>query len=255
MKDPQANSDEELKVPDRSTVRAVDRAFELLGCFDAEHKTLTLSEAARAVDLPVSTVSRLLGTLETNEFVRRLPDGRYMPGGRLLRIGVIALHSFDLYDPSAVHLERIAKATGETANLGIPVPGNQVLYLRQVLSQHPVHHGSWIGRAVPMADTAIGAAINGLVDQAGYATTRATLEPDVTALAAPVHGADGQIVAALSVTGPTYRMDELTVRRAGRTLVQEAREMSSHLGAPHSVLVGDVSRIVPDKKNSSKGES
>jgi IclR family transcriptional regulator, acetate operon repressor len=227
-----ASDDVEPKAQDRTTVRAVERAFELLGCFSPEQKTLTMSEAARAVDLPISTVSRLLGTLETNDFVRRLPDGRYMPGGRLLRIGVVALHGVDLYDLSALHLERLAKQTGETANLGIPVAGDQVLYLRQALSQHSIRHGSWIGRAVPIAGTAIGAAIRGHIGREGYSTTRVTIEPDVTALAAPVFGADGQIVAALSVTGPTYRMDDAVVQRVGALLVRETREMSSHLGAP-----------------------
>lgn len=230
------NDETEPRAQDRTTVRAVERAFDLLGCFNAEQKTLTLSEAARAVDLPVSTVSRLLGTLEGSDFVRRLSDGRYMPGGRLLRIGVAALHSVDLYDLSAPHLERLAKLTGESANLGIPVEGEQVLYLRQVLSQHSIRHGSWIGRTVPFEGTAIGAAITGRVGREGYSVTRATIEPDVTALGAPVHGADGRIVAALSVTGPSHRLDDEAVRRAGVWLAREARELSSHLGAPGSVL-------------------
>jgi len=217
---------------DRATVRSVERAFDLLGCFSAEHKTITLTEAARAVDLPLSTVSRLLATLEASQFVRRLADGRYMPGGRLLRIGVVALHGVELYDVSEEYLERLAKLTGESANLAIPGNDGQALYLRQVASRHSVRHDNWIGRSVPTEGTAIGDAINGKVNSRGFSVKHTTLEPDVTAVATPVFGADGLIIAALSVTSPSYRVDESFISRAGEWLVREARDMSSHLGAP-----------------------
>jgi len=217
---------------DRATVRSVERAFDLLGCFSAEQKTITLTEAARAVDLPLSTVSRLLGTLEASKFVRRLADGRYMPGGRLLRIGVVALHGVELYDVSEEYLERLASLTGESANLAIPANDGQVLYLRQVASRHSVRHDNWIGRSVPVEGTAIGDAITGRVNAEGFSLKHTTIEPDVTAVAAPVFGADGQIIAALSVTSPSYRIDEAFISRVGELLVREARDLSSHLGAP-----------------------
>ena len=222
----------ESKVQDRTTVRAVDRAFELLGCFSADQKTLTLSEAARAVGLPLSTVSRLLGTLESGDFIRRLTDGRYMPGGRLLKIGVMALHGVDLYDLSAPYLERLATLTGETANLGVPIVGDQVLYIRQALSPHSIRHVAWIGRSVPVEGTAIGAAISGRFGRNGVSLARVTLEPDVTALAAPIFGADGLVVGALSVTGPSYRMDDALIERAKVELLRAVHAMSSALGAP-----------------------
>ncbi|WP_197435786.1 IclR family transcriptional regulator [Agrobacterium vitis] len=217
---------------DRATVRSVERAFDILGCFSAEHKTITLTEAARAVGLPLSTVSRLLGTLEASQFVRRLADGRYMPGGRLLRIGVVALHGVELYDVSEEYLERLASLTGESANLAIPANEGQVLYLRQVASRHSVRHDNWIGRSVPLEGTAIGDAVSGRVNAEGFSIKHATLEPDVTAVAAPVYGADGQIIAALSITSPSYRVDDTFIARAGEWLVKEARDLSSHLGAP-----------------------
>ncbi|AHK05033.1 MULTISPECIES: IclR family transcriptional regulator [Rhizobium/Agrobacterium group] len=217
---------------DRATVRSVERAFDLLGCFSAEQKTITLTEAARAVDLPLSTVSRLLGTLEASRFIRRLADGRYMPGGRLLRIGVVALHGVELYDVAEEYLERLASVTGESANLAIPTNDGQVLYLRQVASRHSVRHDNWIGRSVPLDGTAIGDAIAGRVNADGFSLRTTTLEPDVTAVAVPVYGADAQIIAALSVTSPSYRVDETFIARTGDRLVAEAQDLSSHLGAP-----------------------
>ncbi|WP_245573063.1 IclR family transcriptional regulator [Lichenihabitans psoromatis] len=192
---------------------------------------MTLSEAARAVSLPLSTVSRLLGTLESSDFVRRLSDGRYVPGGRLLKVGVLALHGLDLYDMSAPYLEQLADQTGETANLGIPTADDQVLYIRQSLSKHSIRHAAWIGRSVPIEGTAIGAAISGRFGRNGVSLARVTLEPDVTALAAPIFGADDLIVGALSVTGPSYRMDDALIDRAKIALLQAVHSLSLSLGA------------------------
>lgn len=215
---------------DRATVRAVDRAFDLLGCFSAEQKTLTLTEAGRAVGLPLSTVSRLLGTLEASQFVRRLGDGRYMPGSRLLRIGVVALHGVELYDASEEHLLRLAEQTGESANLAIPSDTGKALYLRQIQTRHSVRHDNWVGRTVPIDGTAIGAAMTGRVNERGFTHTETTLEPDVTAVAVPVYGPDDRIIAAISITAPTYRVDADFVERCGGLLTQEARTMSANLG-------------------------
>lgn len=226
-------SPREKEPSDKATVRAVDRAFGILGCFSAEQRTITLTEAARAVDLPLSTVSRLLTTLEASQFVRRLPDGRYMPGGRLLRIGVVALHGVELFDASEEYLDRLARETGESANFAVPNEDASALYIRHVPTKHSVRHDNWIGRSVPLAGTAIGAALAEDLNEHGYALRSTTLEPDVTAIAAPIHGPDGKVIAAISVTAPSYRADADFVRRAGVLLVREATEMSANLGAPN----------------------
>ena len=206
---------------------------------------MTLSEAARAVSLPLSTVSRLLGTLEASDFVRRLSDGRYVPGGRLLRVGVLALHGLDLYDLSAPYLEQLADLTGETANLGVPTAGDQVVYIRQSLSKHSIRHAAWIGRSVPIQGTAIGAAISGRFGRNGVSLARVTLEPDVTALAAPIFGADDLIVGALSVTGPSYRMSDALIDRAKNALLQAVKALSFSLGASDAEPGGGERRARP----------
>src|SRR5688572_32347883 len=95
-------------------VRAVQRAFELLGLLG---NGATLSELARGSTLPVSTVARLLATLEGAGFVRRDLEGRYAPGARLLQVGLASLRSYSLYDLAEPHLQRLSQASGETANL------------------------------------------------------------------------------------------------------------------------------------------
>lgn len=217
---------------DRNTVRSVERAFDILGCFSNEQKTINLTEAAQQSDLPISTVSRLLGTLEATEFVRRLKDGRYMPGARLMRIGVHALHGVELFDVSEEFLENLAHKTGEAANLAVPLNETQALYLRQVQTHKDVRHGNWVGLAVSLHDTAIGRAISGDVGPEGFVVSSNTIDKDVTAIASPIYDASKKIVAAINITTPSYRADSAFVEMASKLLVVEAKKLSLALGAP-----------------------
>jgi IclR family transcriptional regulator, acetate operon repressor len=209
---------------DKSQVRSVTRALEILACFTPAKPTASLSEIARTSGLAITTASRLIATLEGARFIRRHSDGDYGLGTRLLQFGLTAL-STSLYQAAEPHLQAIAAASGETANLGVLDEEGAVMYLRQIESRHAIRHATWIGRTVPAMGTAIGAAIRGEVNSDGFAATRSTLEPDVTAIAAPVYGALGQIVAALSVTGPTYRISDQQIAEYGKSVLEEARKM------------------------------
>lgn len=212
-------------------VRAVRRAFDLLARVGAQPAP-TLSELARASALPVSTVARLLATLERAGFVHRNGDNRYAPGARLVQIGLSAMRGMNVYELSEPHLRRLSEASGETANLAVRVDKENAVYLRQVVSPHSIHHASWLGRMLPLKKTAIGAALLGKAGASGYVVRRDTLERGVTAIAAPVRGGDGEIVAGFSITGPSYRIGDKEVRRFGALVREEAQRASIALGAP-----------------------
>ena len=105
------------------------------------------------------------------------------------------------------------------------------MYVRRVPSPRPIRHESWLGRPFAATGTAIGRALTGDVDVRGRCLTRSTQEPDVSAAAAPILNADGAIVAAFSVTGPTYRIDDAELERIGERTLAAAREFSLALGA------------------------
>lgn len=218
----------------RLPVRAVQRTFDLLAQLTSEHPPTTLSEFARLSELPVSTVARLLATLEHAGFLQRDHEGRYEPGIRLAQIGLAALARFNIYDLSEKYLHQMAKLSGETANLAVRADERTAVYLRQAFSPKAIRHVSWSGRILPLARTAVGAALLGKVGASGYVALRNTIEADVTAVAAPVHGAAGRIVAAFSVTGPSYRIDEDRLRQFGGLVAAQAKLASAELGAtPH----------------------
>jgi DNA-binding IclR family transcriptional regulator len=65
----------------------------------------------------------------------------------------------------------------------------------------------------------------------GFTATRQTIEPDVTAIAAPIHGRNGSIIAAINVVGPSYRISDSDIERFGAAVAEAAHSISRELGA------------------------
>jgi IclR family transcriptional regulator, acetate operon repressor len=127
-------------------------------------------------------------------------------------------------------LARIVERTGESTYLVVRGAGETALYLAMAEGTHAIRHTSWVGRAIALADLAVGAALEGHVPPAGYVAQRDPLEPDVTAIAAPVRRPGG-IAAALNLLGPTYRIDDETTHAYGRIVSAEAATIGDLLGA------------------------
>jgi urocanate hydratase len=216
-------------------VRSVHRAFSILSAFGPDQPRASLSQIARGSGLPVTTAARLLATLESLAFVRRLEDGRYGLGVRLLQLGFAARQTFDVIDLAEPLLAEINRVTGENTNLAMRSDEDTFTYVRQLPTRHPVRHASWVGRAQPLVGTANGAALRGEVGPAGFVATRKTIEPDVSAVAAPVRGPGGEVVAAISVTAPSYRTTDAQLASYGRLVVRAARELSRTMGAEQRI--------------------
>jgi DNA-binding IclR family transcriptional regulator len=222
--------------PEAGSTRTVDRAFDLLSAVtdnargDVRGGT-TLSELARATELSPATASRLLATLLKRGLVRRDAQGLYRPGLALMQMAAGVLRGEPLYELAGGHLVELAAASGETANLGVAVDDDRALYLRQVAGDQRVQTATWTGRTIPREGTAMGAALAGRVSADGYAISRGSLEPDVSAVAAPVRDYHGAVVAALTILAPSYRTSEGDVERYGELLVEHAGALSRALGA------------------------
>lgn len=211
------------------STRTVERALALLGevCLDG---SVTLSECARRTQLAASTALRLLRTMETAGFVSRTPDGTFHPGTRIVQLGALALGRQSLVAQVQPSLRRIVASTGESAYLVIQGPSDTAVYLAMAEGTHAIRHTSWVGRAIDLEDLAVGRALRGDVAATGYVAQRDRLEPDVTAIAAPIRWPGG-IAGALNLLGPTYRIDEATLHRYGAIVAAEAAAVSAQLGA------------------------
>ncbi len=95
----------------------------------------------------------------------------------------------------------------------MPLDATSAAYVRMTPSPRAVRHVSWLGKVIPRRGTAVGAAFRGLVGDGGCAVVEGGLEPDTTAVAAPIT-VDGAVAAVINVVGPTFRVDARAVAAA-----------------------------------------
>ncbi|MDT4939295.1 MAG: IclR family transcriptional regulator, acetate operon repressor [Pseudonocardiales bacterium] len=212
-----------------ASTRTVERALGLLAEVCSEN-SISLSECARRVDLPTSTALRLLRTLEGSGFVSRSADGNFHAGVKVIQLGAAALGRQSLVRLCEPGLQRIVTRTGESAYLAIPGPDDTAVFIAMVEGTHPVRHTSWVGRAVPLGELAVGLALRGEVAELGYSVYRDPDGPDVTGIAAPIQWTGG-VAGALNLVGPTYRIDESVAQEYGEIVRSEADLVATQLGA------------------------
>ena len=217
--------------------QAIERAAQLLVRVVESTEPPSIGELSQRAGLPKSTTSRLVSALERSGLIQRLGErGRVRPGPVLLRYASRDA-SQTLIELAAPSLRRLADASGETINLAVPGPGG-VEHLAQEDTAHFVGVTDWVGRRVAFELAANGKCFltfggagcpqSDEIRVNGFATSIDELEVGLTALAAPVLGANGAAIAALSISGPTTRlkprMDEL-----GPLLIKEASTLSKHM--------------------------
>ncbi len=242
-------------------VRAVERAISILDVL-AQGGTRTGAEIARELRVHRSTALRLLGTLERHALVERdQRTSRYRLGRRLPQLASVVTGEFDLRFVARPVCERLAAAVGETATLDLLV-GDVIVPVEQATASTSVVSVNWLGRRTPVHCTASGKVIaafgkdavrerlltlpldrvtpNTITDRAkleaqledarqiGVARTHEELEVGLDAIAAPVFGVDGDVVAALDVSGPSHRLrNRLDLDRLTR---EGAADLSRRLG-------------------------
>jgi len=238
--------------------QSVDRAAQVLLHVLETADPPTVGALSTRLGLPKSTASRLVGALERRGLVQREGEASLLvPGAALQRYARRATGDAELVALAAESLDRLAGASGETVNVGVPSLG-AVELLDQRDSRHFLGSTNWVGRRVPAHGSALGKvfyAFDALpvptgpleplapatgtsadalrldeVRAQGFAAAVEELEPGLWAVAAPVRDASGAVVAALSISGPTVRLRRGLLRRYGRLLVGEGRALSALLG-------------------------
>ncbi|HLI61039.1 MAG TPA: helix-turn-helix domain-containing protein [Solirubrobacteraceae bacterium] len=220
-----------------TTTRTVERALDLLEAAAVAPDGLTLTEIAGRTGLSASTASRLLATLQAHWFVARTADQRFRSGPRLRQLAVGAMRVDPLYELAGPHLAALAAETRETANVGVALDADRVLYLRQHAGPQFVRVAGWTGRSIPRRGTALGAALAGEAGEGGFVVRRSAVEPDVVSIAAPIRGDGGAIVGALSVLAPSYRTTRARERAHGRRVAAHARELSERVRAGGATMI------------------
>ena len=239
---------------------AVDRGADLLLRVLESERPVALTELASAAGIPKSTASRLLSALERRGLIEQDGQrGRLRPGPAILRVAERSMLERNVVELARPTLDVLAEASGETINLAVPAR-HGVEHVAQVDSRHFLGTGQWLGRTVDYHCTAVGKVFMAfgrapvprpplasyapgtitdpqrlhseleVARRTDCATAVDELEPGLAAMAAPVRGAGGDVIAALSITGPTLRMTPARILELQPVLIDESRALSRRLG-------------------------
>jgi len=254
--------------PAQRTLLSVDKALAVLWAFEGSQAELGVVELARRTTITPSTVSRLLGSLVAGNLVEyNEASGRYRVGLGVLRLASMVTGRLDLRATARPHLQSLVELTQETASLSI-FGGEQAVTIDFVPSPRTVASVVHLGRPSLVHCTSVGklllafqspkvqdsvlseplprftprTVVDGAalrealtqIQRQGYALAEEEREPELNAIAVPVYGAHGQVIAALGVQGPAHRFEHDALLRVLPLMRREAATLSQELGAPQS---------------------
>ncbi|MDQ3156655.1 MAG: IclR family transcriptional regulator [Actinomycetota bacterium] len=237
--------------------QSLDRAAELLSLVVRSEGPVTYSSIVDQTGFARSTTSRLLQGLERNGLLERDRDGAFRGGALFAHYATRFDRVEALVGAAQPSLERLAEETGETVNLAV-ARGDTVVQVAQIDSTYMLGAMNWVGLDVPPHCSALGKVMYAygslplpkgplerltpntitepdafaeelqLVRSQGFAITQGELEEGLDGLAAPVLGADGQILAALGVSGPAFRIED-SLDTLGKLLTVESERLTKLL--------------------------
>jgi DNA-binding IclR family transcriptional regulator len=223
---------------DKEGVAAVGRALAIVAAFDERTPRLTLAELAKRTGLYKSTILRLSVSLDRAGFLTRDSDGAFRIGPAALKAGHLYQAAFKLGDVALPILRKLTEDTGETASIYVREKDVRVC-LHRVESNHVVRSIVREGDRRPLDRGASGKALLAAEGRgpdfdklraSGYALSLGEVTPESAAIAVPVYGADGRVVAAIALSGPTQRFAASTLDTMVVTLKRAGGELTRLVG-------------------------
>ena len=246
------------------SVRAVERALDILICFTPDKPTRSLTQIAERVGMHKSTVLRLLATLENKHFISRdKATGTYQLGLRFIEIASIMLHGIDIQQWAQPYLQNLSDESGETVDLAV-LDGNHVIYLKVIESSQRVKIAAAAGERLPIFCTATGKAFLAYLSddqvrqllheglsrytektllslpdlfadlhatrERGFAISEQEYEKDINAIAAPILDANGCPVAVVAIVGPSYRLTRQRMLELGQSIRATTETIAGEVG-------------------------
>ncbi len=253
-----------MKDPNDYNVRAVERALQILTCFDDENPVRGISEISLAVGLHKSTTHRIVTTLLNYGFLERTDDeGRYRLGLQLASLGVKVIQQMDARKEALPYMNGLVDEWDETCDLSI-FDHHQVFYVEVLYGTHALSITANVGQRLPAHCTASGklflahlpqeeldeflvkplkkyteqtitspellASQFGVIREKGFSYDDQEMELGVRAVAAPIHDYQGNMVAAMSIPGPINRMTPERVEKIAASLKETTANVSRRMG-------------------------
>ncbi len=247
-----------------STTQTVERIAQILRCFTEVETDLGVMQISRETSLHKSTTSRLLSALHNEGFVEKSAEtGKYRLGLGLVNLAGVVLERQNLRQAAQEQLRYLADITQETINISI-LDGKTCINIETIRSPKSIRYAGQLGRRTPLHCTSTGKillthmrpeqrqkiltqplnaytqhtitdpitlrmSLAEVCDQ-GYAISNEEFEEGLVAIAAPIWDRSGEVVAALSISGPTYRMDSDTLDEFVLPLTEATQTISRKLG-------------------------
>ena len=244
--------DDRLQDGDKATgARAIHRALAILECFETGPRELGINDLAKSLSLSPSTVHRIVRALvERGYLAQNEQSTRYTLGPTMIVLGQVTQRLFGL-DRVVPLLEEVGRRYGESVTFGMR-DGASVVVLAQIDSTKPMRFSHPPGTRLPLYASALGKALlagarhvpaelralgklkaltprtlhEHRVLSADLATTLArgyAIDDEesvmgVRAVAAPVVGRGGEVIAALGIEGPSEHLPDAWVRQIGKEL-------------------------------------
>ena len=245
-------------------VQALDRAFAVLDLLGESDTPQGLAQVASSLQLHKSTAHRFLMVLEKHRMVERTVGGKFRLGLRLFDLGNRAIEQYDLRERAQPHLRRLVAETEETAHLCI-LEGAHVIYIDKIEPARSVRMITRIGASNPVHCTSVGKAMLAFLPEEritdilgrlrferftnrtistvealraeiektrrrGYAVDDEEFEEGLRCIAVPVLDAQRLPVAAVSVSGPSFRVTAQKLPSIANHLLQCVRGISVDMG-------------------------
>ncbi|MFF9279224.1 IclR family transcriptional regulator [Streptomyces griseosporeus] len=246
-----------------SAVQSVDRAVSVLEIL-ARHGEAGVTEIAEQLGVHKSTAFRLLGVLENRGLVAQAKDrGKYYLGAGILRLAGAAAVRLDISQEGVQICRELADELGETVNIAV-LDDDAAVNIMQARGTAAVTAQNWLGRRTPLHATSSGkvllahlpptlregllarplhrftertvtgaAVLRGELEtvvEQGYGVTVEELELGLAAVAAPVRAHDGEVIAAISVSGPVYRLNADRLPELAERTMTAGAELSRRMG-------------------------
>jgi DNA-binding IclR family transcriptional regulator len=222
----------------KAGVAAVDRAFDILHAFRADKPVLSLAEIARATGLYKSTILRLMGSLEKYGFVWQRSDGSYQLGAGLLSLSTVFQEAFDLRQFVEPVLEDLVRQTNEGASFFIRDGGFQVCLYRVEGRLNVRDFSIRLGDRRELNGGAASSVLRNFED-IPYAPLKpdemvivsiGNVDPEMSAIGAPIFGSGHKLLGALTLSGPTARFTEDYVEKLRPAAIKASVRLSVSLG-------------------------
>lgn len=243
-------------------IQSVSRAIQILKCFESTEE-LGVTEISKLLALHKSTAFGLISTLEMNKLLEKNEStGKYRLGLELFRLGTKV--NSNLRKITVPYLEKLVDKYQETVNL-VVIDNLSVVYLEKVEGGHSMRTSTAAGKRFALNCTAVGKSIlagipeeevkdkikkmvftkyteNTICDgdellryldqvrKYGYSEDFEELEIGLVCVAAPIYNHLGNAFAAISLSGPKFRMKQSLRKEIGETLVEYTQEISKKLG-------------------------